>query len=106
MMAEKTRKSNQPEEPSEAMATPKTVPGAGEAPLFGSSDNIFDRIGTVPVALKRAQTQPTADQPLWTAIRNRTRAIDFDSYKDFIDHVLCQQDETVDNKKFKRQLDE
>ena len=36
---------------------------------------------------------PTADQALWVAIRNRTRAIAFSGsgYKDFIDRVLCRR---------------
>ena len=60
-MAKNTPYSDKPEEPpAEKMATPKTVPGAGEALVIGPSDDIFDRIGTVPVALKRAQSRPTA----------------------------------------------
>ncbi len=90
----------------ETVATGRPVPGAGEAFVVGPSAGFFDRVGTVPVALKRAQSQPTEDQPLWTAIRNRTKAIDFSSYKDFIDAVLCRNDETTNDKKLNRQIDE
>src|SRR5690606_41026566 len=36
------------------------------------------------VALQRTSSQPTADQVLWTAIRNRTQAIGFNRYRTFI----------------------
>ncbi len=106
-MAEKTPKSDKPEEPSEeAMATPKTVPGAGEAFVIRPSAEFFDRLGAVPVALKRSQTQPTLDQALW-AIRNRTKAIGFSGgYKDFIDRVLCRREDIPDDDKLNRQIDE
>ena len=90
----------------EAMAATRPVSDAGEAFVIGPSTGFFDRVGTVPVALKRAQTQPTVDQPLWTAIRNRTKAIDFGNYKEFIDAVLCRNDETVTDRKLIRQIDE
>ena len=46
--------------------------------------------GNVSVSLQRSKTHRTADQALWTAIRNRTRAIAFggSGYKSFIDRVL------------------
>lgn len=88
------------------MAAAKPVPGAGEAFVIRPSAELFDRLGAVPVALKRSQSQPTEDQPLWTAIRNRTRAIGFSNYKAFIDAVLCRTDETINDKKLNRQLDE
>ena len=90
----------------ETVATARPVPGAGEAFVIGPSAGFFDRVGTVPVALKRSLGQPTEDQPLWTAIRNRTKAIDFSSYKDFIDRVLCRREDIVSDEKFNRQLDE
>jgi len=48
---------------------------------------------TIPVSLRRTAVLPTADQALWVAIRNRTRAIAFSGsgYKDFIDRVLCRR---------------
>jgi hypothetical protein len=42
------------------------------------------------VSLKRTATTPTEDQPLWVAIRNRTQAIGFKVYQDFINKVLCE----------------
>jgi hypothetical protein len=41
------------------------------------------------VRLTRTATEPTSDQALWTAIRNRTKAISFNRYKTFIDEVMC-----------------
>jgi len=66
---------------------------------------------TIPVSLKRTAVPPTADQALWVAIRNRTKAIAFSGsgYKDFIDRVLCKRvpipAERAD-KMLTRQLDE
>jgi len=48
--------------------------------------------GKVGVALQRSAVHPTLDQALWIAIRNRSRAISFDPYRDFIDQVLCADD--------------
>jgi hypothetical protein len=47
--------------------------------------------GVLRVALERPQRQATDDQPLWVAIRQRTRAIGFENYHAFIDRVLCEQ---------------
>jgi len=52
--------------------------------------------GPTEVVLSRTKTEPTDDQALWVAIRNRTRAIGFDRYYDFIDHVLCKGEEIGD----------
>lgn len=41
------------------------------------------------IELQRTDTTSTDDQALWTAIRNRTEAIGFKPYKEFIDRVLC-----------------
>jgi hypothetical protein len=51
------------------------------------------------VALQRAEEVPTADQALWTAIRNRTGAIGFQAYADFIDRVLCARSATETHEK-------
>jgi hypothetical protein len=40
------------------------------------------------VALQRSSAQQTPDQPLWSAIRNRTDAISFNRYNEFINRVL------------------
>jgi hypothetical protein len=45
--------------------------------------------GVVPVSLQRTSTVPTSDQVLWMIIRNRTEAISFSRYKEFIDSVMC-----------------
>lgn len=45
--------------------------------------------GTRTVQLERAATTPTDDQALWAAIRNRTDAIAFERYFEFIDRLFC-----------------
>jgi hypothetical protein len=47
-------------------------------------------IQTHQVQLQRSFAGPTADRPLWPAIRNRTTAIGFNRYKAFIDSVFCE----------------
>jgi len=42
------------------------------------------------VRLQRTASQPTEDQPLWVAIRNRAKAVSFNRYNAFIEAVLCQ----------------
>ena len=57
------------------------------------------------VALQRAETISTSDQALWTAIRNRTGAIGFQAYRDFIDRVLCERSATeVEEKRTQNDL--
>ena len=46
--------------------------------------------GVLPVSLQRTQAVSTPDQVLWTLIRNRTNAISFRRYRDFIDGVMCR----------------
>jgi hypothetical protein len=41
------------------------------------------------VTLDTPAANPTSDQALWAAIRNRTAAIDFEVYRDKIDKLLC-----------------
>lgn len=60
-------------------------------------DRITSNIGIVTdpradVTLQRTATVPTLDQFLWAAIRNRTNAIGFKAYSDFIDRVMCAED--------------
>lgn len=45
--------------------------------------------GPKTVQLERSATTPTGDQALWAAIRNRTDAIAFDRYDEFINRLLC-----------------
>lgn len=42
------------------------------------------------VTLDRSTADPTPDQPLWVAIRNRTQAISFDRYSEYVNSVLCE----------------
>jgi hypothetical protein len=51
--------------------------------------------GKVGVALERTAVSHTLDQALWVAIRNRTRAISFGPYRDFIDRVLRAEDREI-----------
>lgn len=56
---------------------------------FGVSEAEVQMIGgRIRVALERPAVPNTHDQALWPAIRNRTRAISFGPYRDFIDRVL------------------
>ena len=50
--------------------------------------------------------ETTPDQPLWVAIRNRTRAIGFEHYEQFIARVLCEQepDASTDEPEKKREI--
>ena len=41
------------------------------------------------MTLQRSAAGATNDQALWVAIRNRTDAINFDRYNEFIDRLLC-----------------
>jgi hypothetical protein len=42
-----------------------------------------------PITMRRAEVPPTADQALWTVIRNSTTALSFKNYSDFMEVVLC-----------------
>jgi hypothetical protein len=42
------------------------------------------------VTMQRTHVDPTPDRGLWGAIRNRTTAIGFDAYSDFIEKVLAE----------------
>jgi hypothetical protein len=60
----------------------------------GETDDVRSS-ATLPfeVVLDRTpKTEKTEDQALWVAIRNRTRAIAFDRYSEFIRSVLCDGD--------------
>ena len=46
--------------------------------------------GERTVTLEPSKTKGTTDRALWMAIRNRTEAIGFKRYQDFIDRVLCR----------------
>lgn len=54
--------------------------------------NVLVQAAATPrtVALQRSAAPPTPDQPLWSAIRNRTDAIGFNRYAAFVNRVLCE----------------
>lgn len=54
----------------------------------------------VDVNLRRTATQPTPDQALWSAIRNRTDAVAFNRYSAFIEKLFdeCKDDDGEDAK--------
>jgi hypothetical protein len=63
--------------------------------------------GQLGVRLERTRVYPTRDQALWIAIRNRTRAIGFDRYRNFIDRVLqAEGEERLNNPRLERKLSE
>ena len=47
----------------------------------------------IDVSLNRTPIIETPDQALWSAIRNRTNAIGFERYSNFINAVLCEEKE-------------
>lgn len=69
---------------------------AGTVRVTGPAADLIQQAAERPtqVALNRSATQPTDDQALWVAIRNRTRAIGFDRYHKFINRVLCRESDT------------
>jgi hypothetical protein len=58
------------------------------APATASVTIVSTRVQAT-VTLQRAATGPTSDQALWVAIRNRTEAISFNRYDEFVDRLLC-----------------
>jgi hypothetical protein len=64
--------------PSVTVSTDVFVRGA-ESQMIG---------GNIGVTLQRTASDPTMDQSLWVAIRNRTHAISFNRYREFLDRVL------------------
>ncbi len=72
----------------EVEVTPGAVPDA----LLRSFDQGVRALGQPSaVSLASSTVESTPDQPLWIAIRNRTRAISFEHYEKFIARVLCEQ---------------
>ena len=68
------------------------TPGlAGTIKVRGEAADLLRQVVTGPkqISLTRPATEPTEDQVLWTAIRNRLAAIDFDPYVAFIERLLC-----------------
>lgn len=49
----------------------------------------------LPVILRRTEADPTEDQPLWVAIRNRAEATSFNSYQAFIERLFSNDTATA-----------
>jgi hypothetical protein len=62
---------------------------AGTVKITGDAADLL-RNPTLGVNLRRTQSEPTKDQAFWMAIRDRTNAIQFTTYQNFIDKVLCK----------------
>lgn len=62
-----------------------------EAPGTAQRLNVGGPAVTTRTFLQRASANPTTDQALWVAIRNRTNALSFDRYEKFIDLVFCDR---------------
>jgi hypothetical protein len=75
--------------------TPNPLPNFPPFPADGISGEAIltsvthETTGPSAVTLQRTGTYPTRDQLLWVAIRNRTSALDFTRYQNFIDISLC-----------------
>jgi hypothetical protein len=78
---------------SDAIERPDEDDETDEVALFRlrvtSPTGSVNQDGVVPVSLQRTSAVPTSDQILWMLIRNRTDAISFPKYKQFIDGVMC-----------------
>ena len=73
---------------------------AGTIKVVGETADLLQRVASGPktINLDRSVTKPTEDQPLWSAIRNRTNAINFNKYNDFIYRVLCENWDDSDDR--------
>lgn len=66
------------------------VSGEKSASVFINPDIAANLAGeTKDVQLRRPETEPTTDQALWVAIRQRTKALEFSKYEQFINRVFC-----------------
>lgn len=76
---------------------------AGTVKVTGEAASTLNQVASTDlnVTLQRSETQPTDDQALWVAIRNRTKAIEFNHYKDFIDKILCKETQPTENARVK-----
>lgn len=61
----------------------------------GSTGTGHETEPRVTVSLKQPEVIITDDQGLWTAIRNRTKAIGFDRYQKIVDGILCKEGESL-----------
>ena len=63
--------------------------------------------GHIGVRLERTRVHPTRDQALWIAIRNRTHAIGFVRYSNFINRVLqAEEREHIEDPRLERKIKE
>lgn len=72
--------------------TRESTPRSGSASLtvfVTASQAAISPEGVVPVSLQRTGIASTDDQILWVIVRNRTNAIGFRPYRQFIDGILC-----------------
>jgi hypothetical protein len=84
----------------EVLLTEKNVPSEGGTSTRIERDILVQKAdiqmvsgdvairGPVSVQLHRTASDPTLDQSLWVAIRNRTRAISFSRYQEFMNRAL------------------
>jgi hypothetical protein len=63
-------------------------PENGQLAELVSPETDYRRLVDARVTMRRTEVEPTTDRGLWGAIRNRTLAIGFDNYSNFIDNVL------------------
>ena len=73
--------------------TPIQVENPGEKSFKVHLTEPVSLDGPLGVQLQRSQSNPSDDQALWVAIRNSTNGMGFEIYKDFIDRVLCRNDQ-------------
>ena len=74
-----------------AMPAGRAVPVSGPPGPNGDPQPVPVSVASsVPVQLQRSESSPSDDQAFWAAIRDRTAAIGFDAYEDFIETCLCQ----------------
>ena len=84
--------------PTYAISTQQTYASEGDRHMIG---------GNIGVRLERTRVHPTRDQALWIAIRNRTYAISFGRYNNFINRVLqTEERERLDDPLLERKLKE
>ncbi|ACM20578.1 hypothetical protein Geob_2224 [Geotalea daltonii FRC-32] len=58
------------------------------------------------VTLTRPEALPTDDQALWVAIRNRTTAVNFERYRNFIGRVFCDDGGNEQKRYFRGKSDQ
>jgi hypothetical protein len=79
---------------------------AASADFAVSEPEVQTIAGHVGVTLQRTGSEPTLDQALWVAIRNRTQAISFARYREFLDRVLRWEEHDRMPERFERRVRE